>query len=203
HRYVCLSGDPSRCAAGAGHDRDDLRLESGDADASGAPSIADPRTGGAQSTAHRRNIEGRRVLSRLGESRDPHTRHLHAPTDGRPALTPGFGRGNSLMTGRYTAIIMCKYSRHSGPVVTQGVMDFLERKFKQMDGPTWLVAAAIYASWFLLIWYAVRLPWWFIVPVGAYLIAWQFSLQHEAIHAFRGVPAWLRFAVVFPPLGLW
>jgi len=31
----------------------------------------------------------------------------------------------------------------------------------------------------------------------------HFSLQHEAIHSFRGVPAWVRFAVVFPPLGLW
>jgi len=52
-------------------------------------------------------------------------------------------------------------------------------------------------------WYAVRLPWWVVVPVGAYLIAWHFSLQHEAIHSFRGVPAWLRFAVVFAPIGLW
>jgi fatty acid desaturase len=41
------------------------------------------------------------------------------------------------------------------------------------------------------------------MPVGAYLLAWHFSLQHEAIHSFRGVPAWLRFAAVFPPLGLW
>jgi fatty acid desaturase len=41
------------------------------------------------------------------------------------------------------------------------------------------------------------------MPVGAYLIAWQFSLQHECIHAFRGVPAWFRFAVAYPPLGLW
>ncbi len=38
---------------------------------------------------------------------------------------------------------------------------------------------------------------------GGLSLAWHFSLQHEAIHAFRGVPAWLRFAVVFPPLGLW
>jgi fatty acid desaturase len=41
------------------------------------------------------------------------------------------------------------------------------------------------------------------VPIGAYLIAWHFSLQHEAIHSFRGIPGWLRFAIVFPPLGLW
>lgn len=82
-------------------------------------------------------------------------------------------------------------------------MDLLNRKFRQYDGPTWLVALVLYTSWILLVWYHAVLPWWVIMPVGAYLLAWHFSLQHEAIHAFRGVPAWLRFAVVFPPLGLW
>ena len=79
----------------------------------------------------------------------------------------------------------------------------LWRKFLKVDGPTWLVAVALYSSWGVLLWYATRLPWWFVMPVGAYLIAWHFSLQHEAIHSFRGVPAAVRFAVVFPPLGLW
>jgi fatty acid desaturase len=82
-------------------------------------------------------------------------------------------------------------------------MQRLRHTFRRFDGPTWLVAAAIYTSWFLLIWFHAALPWWVIMPAGAYLLAWHFSLQHEAIHAFRGVPAWLRFAVVFPPLGLW
>ena len=82
-------------------------------------------------------------------------------------------------------------------------MQYLKQKFFQVDGPTWLVALALYAAWVLLVWFNARLPWWVIMPVGAYLIAWHFSLQHEAIHSFRGVPAWLRFAVVFPPLGLW
>ena len=82
-------------------------------------------------------------------------------------------------------------------------MSRLARAFRRIDGPTWLVAFAIYGSWVALIWFAARLPWWIIMPVGAYLLAWHFSLQHEAIHSFRGVPAWLRFAVVFPPLGLW
>lgn len=77
------------------------------------------------------------------------------------------------------------------------------QSFRRHDGPTILVAIAIYAAWFGLIRYHAALPWWLIVPIGAYLIAWHFSLQHEAIHAFRGVPAWLRFAIVFPPLGLW
>src|ERR1700722_1366563 len=77
------------------------------------------------------------------------------------------------------------------------------QSFRRHDGPTIVVAIIIYAAWFGLIRYNASLPWWLIVPIGAYLIAWHFSLQHEAIHAFRGVPAWLRFVVVFPPLGLW
>lgn len=82
-------------------------------------------------------------------------------------------------------------------------MNFLNQKFRQFDGPTWLVALVLYGAWFALVWFHASLPWWAIVPVGGYLVAWHFSLQHEAIHSFRGVPAWLRFAVVFPPLGLW
>jgi fatty acid desaturase len=82
-------------------------------------------------------------------------------------------------------------------------MHALALKFRQIDGPTWLVATALYTAWFLLVWYHALVPWYVMMPVGAYLIAWHFSLQHEAIHSFRGVPKWLRFAVVFPPLGLW
>ena len=75
--------------------------------------------------------------------------------------------------------------------------------FFRYDGPTWLVAVVLYSAWAALIWYHAWLPWWVIMPVGAYLLAWHFSLQHEAIHSFRGVPPWVRIAVVFPPLGLW
>jgi fatty acid desaturase len=82
-------------------------------------------------------------------------------------------------------------------------MSWITHKFRQYDGPTWSVAAVLYSSWVALIWFNALLPWWVIMPVGAYLLAWHFSLQHEAIHAFRGVPAWARFAAVFPPLGLW
>jgi fatty acid desaturase len=82
-------------------------------------------------------------------------------------------------------------------------MSSLRQTFRRFDGPTWVVAAILYTAWFLLVWYNGVLPWWVIMPVGGYLLAWHFSLQHEAIHSFRGVPAWLRFAVVFPPLGLW
>jgi fatty acid desaturase len=79
----------------------------------------------------------------------------------------------------------------------------VRKAFRQVDGPTLIVALVIYAAWGALIWYNAVLPWWFMIPAGAYLLAWHFSLQHEAIHSFRGVPAWLRFALVFPPIGLW
>lgn len=82
-------------------------------------------------------------------------------------------------------------------------MQAIARRFWALEGPTWLVALGVYGGWFLLIWYHRSIPWWVEMPVGAYLIAWHFSLQHETIHGFRDVPAWFRYAIAFPPLGLW
>jgi fatty acid desaturase len=79
----------------------------------------------------------------------------------------------------------------------------LRRSFFLHDGPTWLVALVLYGGWAALIGLHERLSWWVISPVGAYLVAWHFSLQHEAIHSFLSAPKWLRWAVVMPPIGLW
>jgi fatty acid desaturase len=75
--------------------------------------------------------------------------------------------------------------------------------FFRYDGPTWIVALVLYSAWAALIWFHETLTWWIVAPVGTYLVAWHFSLQHEAIHSFRSAPKWLRWAVVMPPLGLW
>ena len=75
--------------------------------------------------------------------------------------------------------------------------------FFRYDGPTWVVALVLYSAWAALIWFHETLTWWIVAPVGSYLVAWHFSLQHEAIHSFRSAPKWLRWAVVMPPLGLW
>lgn len=42
-----------------------------------------------------------------------------------------------------------------------------------------------------------------MAPAAAYVSALHFSLQHEAIHGWRSCPAWLRTAMVWPPIGLW
>jgi fatty acid desaturase len=75
--------------------------------------------------------------------------------------------------------------------------------FYRYDGPTWLVALVLYTAWAGLIWFHETFTWWVVAPAGTYLVAWHFSLQHEAIHSFRSAPKWLRWAVVMPPLGLW
>ena len=61
-------------------------------------------------------------------------------------------------------------------------------KYWQWEGPTWLVAAAIYAGWFLMVWFHASIPWWLMIPLGGYILAWHFSLQHEAIHGWLGIP---------------
>jgi fatty acid desaturase len=48
---------------------------------------------------------------------------------------------------------------------------------------TLAVAVAIYSGFGLLTWYFHALPLWLVVPLGAILIAWHGSLQHETIHS--------------------
>jgi fatty acid desaturase len=78
-----------------------------------------------------------------------------------------------------------------------------ETWFERNDGPTLLVALAIYASWIALLLCHQRIPWWLLAVAGGYVIQWHFSLQHEAIHGLRRVPQWLRIALVYPPIGGW
>lgn len=69
--------------------------------------------------------------------------------------------------------------------------------------PTWLVAITIYGLWLGCVWFHDEIPGWLLLLVGGYVVAWHFSLQHEAVHSFRSVPDWLRTLLVYPPFGLW
>jgi fatty acid desaturase len=75
--------------------------------------------------------------------------------------------------------------------------------WRRFELPNWIVAAAIYGAWILLVYHAHELAWYVVAPLGAYVLAWHFSLQHEAIHGWLSAPRWLRAAVVWPPIGGW
>src|SRR5688500_11032745 len=51
--------------------------------------------------------------------------------------------------------------------------------WRRFEGPTWALAVVIYGGWGLLTWCYSVLSWWLVLPLGAWLIAWQMSLQHE------------------------
>ena len=52
----------------------------------------------------------------------------------------------------------------------------------RIELPTLGVAVAIYGGFLLLTWFYRDLPLWVTAPIGALLIAWHGSLQHETIH---------------------
>lgn len=75
--------------------------------------------------------------------------------------------------------------------------------WRRWEVPTWLVAFSIYGSWATLLLHWQAVPWPIEMLLAAYILAWHFSLQHEAIHGWRSIPQWLRTAMVWPPIGGW
>ncbi len=73
----------------------------------------------------------------------------------------------------------------------------------RVEWPTLLVAAAVYAGFGLLTWSSAALPWWLVLPLGGFLVAWHVSLQHEAVHGHPTPWPWLNEALVLPSLWLW
>ena len=75
--------------------------------------------------------------------------------------------------------------------------------WKRWEAPTQLLALLLYAAWAALVYWHALIPGALLFVLGGYLGQLHFSLQHEAIHALRPLPRWLRWALVWPPLNLW
>ena len=85
------------------------------------------------------------------------------------------------------------------------------RTFFRHDGPTWIVAVALYASWAALIWFHASLSWyisgvagmpWWEIP-GFWRANRQRILEHNGGYYFRGygeiAAKWLFRPVFLPP----
>jgi fatty acid desaturase len=74
---------------------------------------------------------------------------------------------------------------------------------ERVEWPTLAVAAAVYGGFGLATWFHEALPWWLLLPLGGFLVAWHGSLQHEAVHGHPTPWNWVNEALVFPSLWLW
>ena len=72
-----------------------------------------------------------------------------------------------------------------------------------IDWPTLALAVAVYLAFGALTWWHAALPWWLILPAGAYLVCLHGSLQHEAVHGHPTPWPRVNEALVFPSLWLW
>ena len=72
-----------------------------------------------------------------------------------------------------------------------------------IEWPTIAVAAAVYGGFGLVTWWYEALPWWLVLPLGAYLVAWHGALQHEVVHGHPTIWPWVNELLVFPSLWLW
>jgi fatty acid desaturase len=67
-----------------------------------------------------------------------------------------------------------------------------------VEWPTVALAAAIYGGWAAVVWWHAELTPWLAVPLGAWFVAWQSSLQHEVSH---GHPT--RWPLANALVGIW
>lgn len=55
-------------------------------------------------------------------------------------------------------------------------------RIARIEWPTVALIAAVYSVLIFLVWYHATLPWWVIMPIGAYAACLHSSLQHEVLH---------------------
>lgn len=73
----------------------------------------------------------------------------------------------------------------------------------RIEGPTWAVIAGVYGGWLALLWFHAALPGPVFIAIGAVLLAWHGSLQHETIHGHPTRSRRINGAIGWPPLSLW
>ena len=75
--------------------------------------------------------------------------------------------------------------------------------FSQVEWPTLALAILIYGGWLAATYWHALLPWPVRIACGGWLIAWQGSLQHEAIHGHPTRSRRVNDVIAALPLCLW
>lgn len=78
-----------------------------------------------------------------------------------------------------------------------------KERSREVEWPTVGLIAAVYAVLMGLVWYHASLPWWVILPVGAYCAALYSSLQHEVLHGHPTGNRLLNEAMIFATPSFW
>ena len=73
----------------------------------------------------------------------------------------------------------------------------------RVEWPTIGLAVVVYGLWLLATFAYRALPWWALIAVGAWTIAWQLNLQHETIHGHPTKNRLVNDAIGCWPLSLW
>ncbi|MEX1110098.1 MAG: fatty acid desaturase, partial [Dongiaceae bacterium] len=60
-----------------------------------------------------------------------------------------------------------------------------------------------YTAFGIVTWFHALLPWWALAPLGAIIVCFHGSLQHEAVHGFPFRARWANTALLVAPLNLW
>lgn len=81
--------------------------------------------------------------------------------------------------------------------------DTRARRGRSAEWPTLALAAVIYGGWIAVTLFNDRLPWWLVAALGAWLVAWHSSLQHEILHGHPTRSRTFNTALGYPPLALW
>jgi fatty acid desaturase len=72
-----------------------------------------------------------------------------------------------------------------------------------IEWPTVALIVTVYAVLASLVWFHAVLPWWAILPIGAYAAALHTSLQHEALHGHPTRSRHMNEVLVFIAPTMW
>jgi fatty acid desaturase len=83
------------------------------------------------------------------------------------------------------------------------IFDYADTRPRPVEWPTWLALGVFWLCFAGLTLFHNGLPWWIVTPLGAYLVTFHGSLQHEALHGHPTRSSSLNELLVFLPLSLW